>query len=104
LATANAAAANAANAAAVATANPCIPFIVQAVLKAAKATAVAAANHCASIKFSLAPLGDVLEPVSSTLPAGSAVVSSDIMPTAVLTPGAKLASPDALLMSPFPLQ
>jgi hypothetical protein len=96
LAAVSAAAANAANAAAVAAANPCIPFIAQAAVKAAEAAAVAAANYFASIKYSLAPLGDVLEPVSSTLPAGSAAVSSDIMPTAVLTPGAKLASPDAV--------
>jgi hypothetical protein len=96
LAPAIAAAANAANAAAVAAANPRIPFIAQAAVKAAEAAAVAAANHCASVEFSLAPLGDVLEPVSSTLPAGSAADSSDIMPTAVLTPGAKLASPDAV--------
>jgi hypothetical protein len=96
LAAANAAAANAANPAAVAAANPCIPFIAQAAVKAAEAAAVAAANHRASIEFSLAPLGNVLEPVSSTLPAGSAAVSSNIMPTAVLTPGAKLASPDAV--------
>jgi hypothetical protein len=96
LATANAAAANAAYAAAVAAANTCIPFIAQAAVKAAEAAAVAAANHRVSIKFSLAPLRDVLEPVSSTLTAGSAAVSSDIMPTAVLTPGAKLASPDAV--------
>ncbi len=92
----NAAAANAANAAAVAAANPCIPFIAQAAVKAAEAAAVAAANYPASIKFSLILLGDVLEPVSSTLPAGSAADSSDIMPTVVLTPGAKLASPDAV--------
>ncbi len=96
LAAVNAAAANAANAAAVAAANPCIPFIAQAAVKAAEAPAVAAANHRASIEFSLALLGDVLEPVSSTLPASSAAVSSNIMPTAVLTPGAKLASLDAV--------
>jgi hypothetical protein len=70
-------------------------------VKAAEAAAVAAANHRASIKFSLAPLGNVLEPVSSTLPAGSAAVSSDIMPTVVLTPGAKLASPDAVAADVF---
>jgi hypothetical protein len=96
LATANAAAANAANAAAVAAANPCIPFIAQAAVKAAEAAAVAAANHRVSIKFSFAPLGDVSEPVSYTLPAGATAFSADIMPTAVLTPGAKLASPDAV--------
>ncbi len=65
-------------------------------MNAAEATAVAAANYSASIKFSLAPLGDVLELVSSTLLAGSAAVSSNIMPTAVLTPGAKLASPETV--------
>ncbi len=96
LAAANASTENAANAAAVAAANPCIPFIAQAAVKAAEAAAVAAANHRVSIKFSFAPLGDVLEPVSSTLPAGTAPFSADIMPTAVLTPGAKLPSPDAV--------
>jgi hypothetical protein len=96
LAAVNAATANAANAAAVAAANPCIPFITQAAVKAAEAAAVAAANHRVSIEFSFAPLGDVLEPVSSTLPAGAATFSADIMPTAVLTPGAKLASQDAV--------
>ncbi len=96
LAAVNAATVNAANAAAVAAANPCILFIAQAAVKAAEAAAVAAANHRVSIEFSFALLGGVLEPVSSTLPAGSAAVSSDIMPTAVLTPGAKLASPDAV--------
>jgi hypothetical protein len=59
-----------------------------AAVKAAKAAAVAAANHCASIKFPLVPLGDVLELVSSTLPAGAAAVSANIMPSVVLTPGA----------------
>jgi hypothetical protein len=96
LAAAKAAAANAANAAAVAAANPCIPFIAQAAVRAAEAAAVAAANHCTSIKFSFALLGDVLEPVSSTLPAGAATFSADIMPTAVLAPTAKFAPPDAL--------
>ena len=79
---------NAANAAAVAAANPCIPSIALAAVKSAKVAAVAAANHCVSIEFSFAPLGDVSEPVSSTLPAGAAAFSANIMPTAVLTPGA----------------
>jgi hypothetical protein len=96
LATANAATANAANAAAVAATNPCIPLIAQAAVKAAEAAAVASANHRVSIKFSFAPLGDVSETVSSTLPAGAATFSADIMPIVVLTPGAKLASPDAV--------
>jgi hypothetical protein len=87
---------NAANAAAVAMANPRIPSIALAAVKSAKAAAVAAANHRVSIKFSFAPLGDVLEPVSSTLPAGAAAFSADIMPTAVLTPGSKLASPNTV--------
>jgi hypothetical protein len=90
------AAVNAANAAAVAAANPCIPSIALVAVKSAKAAAVAAANHCVSIKFSFASLGDVLEPVSSTLPAGAAAFSANIMPTVVLTPGAKLSSPDAV--------
>ncbi len=96
LAAANAATANAANAAAVAAANPHIPFIAQAAVKSAEAAAVAAANHRVSINFSFAPLGDVLEPVSSTLPAGAAAFSADIMPTAVLAPTAKFALPEAL--------
>ncbi len=90
---------NAANAAAVAAANPCIPSIALAAVKSAKAAA--AANHRVSIKFSFAPLGDVLEPVSSTLRAGAAAFSANIMPTAVLTPGAKLASPDAVAADVF---
>jgi hypothetical protein len=90
------AAVNAANAAAVAVANPRIPSNALAAVKSAKAAAVAAANHRVSIKFSFAPLRDVLEPVSYTLPALAAAFSADIMPTAVLTPGAKLASPDAM--------
>jgi hypothetical protein len=87
---------NAANAAAVAAANPCISSIALADVKSAKAAAVAATNHRVSIEFFFTPLGDVLEPVSSTLPAGAAAFSADIMPTVVLTPGAKLASPDAV--------
>jgi hypothetical protein len=79
------------------------PFIAQAAVKAAEAAAVAAASHRASIEFSFAPLGDVLEPVSSTFPAGAAAFSANIMPTAVLAPTAKFAPPDAwLLMCPFP--
>jgi hypothetical protein len=96
LAIANAAAANPTNAAAVAAANPRIPFIAQAAVKAAEAAAVAAANHCASIEFSFAPLGNVLEPVSSTLPAGAAAFSADIMSTAGLAPTAEFALPEAL--------
>jgi hypothetical protein len=96
LAAAKAAAANAANATAAAAANPCIPFIAQAAVRAAEAAAVTAANHCASIEFSFALLGDVSEPVSSTLPSGAAAYLADIMPTAVLAPTAKFATPDAL--------
>ncbi len=82
---------NAANAAAVTAANPCIPSIVLAAVNAANAAAVAATNHCVSIEFPLAPIGDVLEPMSSTLPAEVAVFSvANIMPTAVLAPTAKL--------------
>jgi hypothetical protein len=54
-----------------------------------------------SIKFSYTSLGVVSEPVSSTLPAGAAAFSADIMPTAVLTPGAKLTSPDAVAADVF---
>jgi hypothetical protein len=91
------AAVNATYAAAVAAANPCIPSIALAAVKSAKAAAVAAANHPVSIEFSFALLGNVSKPVSSTLPAGAAAFSANIMPTAVLPPGAKLASPDAVV-------
>jgi hypothetical protein len=68
-----------------------------AAVNAANAAAVTAANLQRSIKFPLAPIADVLEPVSSTLPAGVATFSvADIMSTAVLAPTAKFAWPEAL--------
>jgi hypothetical protein len=66
-------------------------------VNAANAAAVAAANPQRSIEFLLAPILDVSEPVSSTLPAGVATFSvANIMPTAVLAPFAKFAQPEAL--------
>jgi hypothetical protein len=80
-----------------ATIPPSVPSITLAAVNAANAVAVAAANPWRSIKFPLAPIADVLEPVSSTLPAGIATNSvADIMPTAVLTPTAKFAWAEAL--------
>jgi hypothetical protein len=76
---------------------PSVPSITLAAVNAANAAAVAAANPRRSIKFLLAPIADVSEPVSFTLPAGVATFSvADIMPTAVLAPTAKFAWPDAL--------
>jgi hypothetical protein len=76
---------------------PSIPSITLAAKNAAKAAAVAAANPRRSIKFSLAPIADVLEPVSSTHPAGVATFSvANIMPTAVLAPTAKSSWPEAV--------
>jgi hypothetical protein len=63
-----------------------------AAVNAANTAAVTDANPWRSIKFPLAPIADVLEPVSSTLPAGVATFSvANIMPTAVLAPTAKFA-------------
>jgi hypothetical protein len=68
-----------------------------AAVNAVNAAAVAATNPQRSIKFPLAPIADVSEPVSSTLPAGIATFSvADIMPTAVLAPTAKSAWPETL--------
>ncbi len=68
-----------------------------AAVNAANAAAVAAANPRRSIEFPLAPIADVSEPVSSTLPAGVATFSvADIMPTAVLAPTAKFARPETV--------
>jgi hypothetical protein len=76
---------------------PSVPSIMLAAVNAANAAAAAAANPRRSIKFPLAPIVDVLEPVSSTLPAGIATFSvADIMPTVVLAPTAKFARPEAL--------
>jgi hypothetical protein len=66
-------------------------------VNAASPAAVTAANPWRSIEFSLAPIADVSEPVSSTLPAGVATFSvADTMPTAVLAPTAKFSQPEAV--------
>ncbi len=66
-------------------------------MNAVSAAAVAAGNPCGSIEFSLAPIVDVSEPVSSTLPAGVLAFSfAYIMPTAALALTAKFARPEAL--------
>jgi hypothetical protein len=76
---------------------PSVPSITLAAVNAANVAAVAAANPRRSIEFPLAPIADVSEPVSSTLPAGVATFSvADIMPTAVLAPTAKFARLEAL--------
>jgi hypothetical protein len=73
------------------------PSIKLAAVNAANAAAVAAANPWRSIEFPLAPIVDVSEPVSSTLLAGVATFSvAGIMPTVVLAPTAKFARPEAL--------
>jgi hypothetical protein len=51
---------------------PFVPSIMLAAVNAANAAAVAAANPWRSIEFPLALIADVSEPVSSTLPAGVA--------------------------------
>jgi hypothetical protein len=74
-----------------------VPSIPLAAVNAANAAAVAAANPWRSIEFPLAPIADVLEPVSYTLPAGVATFSvANIMPTAVLVPTAKFVWPEAV--------
>jgi hypothetical protein len=67
-------------------------------MNAAKATAVTATNPRRSIKFPLALIADVSEPVSSTLPDGVLAFSfaTDIMPTAALAPTADFARPDTV--------
>jgi hypothetical protein len=76
---------------------PSVPSITLAAVNAANAAAVAGANPWRSIKFPLAPIADVSEPVSSTLPAGIATFSvADIMPTSVLAPTAKFSWPEAV--------
>ncbi len=68
-----------------------------AAVNAANAAAVAATNSWRSIEFPVAPIADVSEPVSSTLPAGIATFSvANFMPTAVLAPTAKFAQPEAV--------
>jgi hypothetical protein len=76
---------------------PSVPSITDAAVNAANATAVAATNPCGSNKFPSALIADVSEPVSSTLPDGVLAFSfADIMSTAVLTPTAKFAMPEAV--------
>jgi hypothetical protein len=81
-----------------ATVPPFIPSITVLAVNAANATAVAATNLHGSIKFTSAPIADVSEPVSSTLPDGILAFSfaADIMPTAALAPTAKFARPEAV--------
>jgi hypothetical protein len=63
-------------------------------MNAGNATAVAAANPRGSIKFPSAPIADVSELVSSTLPDGVLAFSfADIMPTVALAPNAEFARP-----------
>jgi hypothetical protein len=58
---------------------------------------LAAAYPCGSIKFPLALIADVSEPVTSTLPAGVLAFSfANIMPTAALAPTAEFARPEAV--------
>ncbi len=76
---------------------PSVPSITLAAVNAANAAAVAAANPCRRIACPLAPIADVLEPVSSTLPTGVAAFPvADIMPTAALALTAKFARPEAV--------
>jgi hypothetical protein len=66
-------------------------------VNAANATAVAAANPHGSIKFPSAPIADISDLVSSTLPDGVlAFTFANIMPTVVLAPTAKFARPEAV--------
>jgi hypothetical protein len=66
-------------------------------VNAVNATAVAAANLHGRIEFPSAPIADVSEPVSSTLPDGFLAFSfADIMPTVALAPTVKFARPEAV--------
>jgi hypothetical protein len=84
---------------------PSVPSITLAAVNAANAAAVAAANPWRSIKFPLAPIIDVLELVSSTLPAA---LPPSQLPTSCLQrcwpqlPNL-LSQRHRLLMCPFPL-
>jgi hypothetical protein len=76
---------------------PSVPSITLAAVNAANAAAVAATNPPRRIACPLAPIVDVLEPVSSTLPAGIAAFPvADIMLTAVLAVTAKFARLEAV--------
>ncbi len=77
---------------------PSVPSITVLAVNAANATAVAAANPCGSIKFPSASIADVSEPVSSTLSDGILAFSfaADNMPTAALATTAKFARPEAV--------
>jgi hypothetical protein len=76
---------------------PSVPSITLAAVNAANAAAVAAINPCRRIACPLAPIADVSEPMSSTLPAGVAAFPvANIMPTAALALTAKFARPDAV--------
>jgi hypothetical protein len=72
---------------------PSIPSITLAAVNAANAAAVAAANPCRKPACPLALTADVLGPVSSTLPTSLATFpAANIMPTAALAPTAKFAT------------
>ncbi len=76
---------------------PSVPSITVAAVNAVNATAVAAANLHGRIEFPSAPIADVSEPVSSTLPDGFLAFSfADIMPTVALAPTVKFARPEAV--------
>ncbi len=76
---------------------PAVPSITLAAVNAANAAAVAAANPCRRIACPLAPIADVSEPVSYTLPAGVAAFPlADIMPTAALAVTAKFYRPESV--------
>jgi hypothetical protein len=76
---------------------PAIPSITLAAVNAANAAAVAAANPCWRISCPLTPIADVLEQVSYTLPTGVATFPlANIMPTAALDITAKFARPESV--------
>jgi hypothetical protein len=76
---------------------PSVPSITLAAVNAADAAAVAAANPHRDLACPLAPTADVLVLVSSTLPASIAVFpAADIMTTAALALIANFARPEAV--------
>jgi hypothetical protein len=76
---------------------PSVPSITLAAVNAANNAVVAATNPCRRIACSLALIADVLEPVSSTVPAGVAAFPvPNVMPTVVLALTAKFARPEAV--------
>ncbi len=76
---------------------PAVPFITFAAVNAANAVAVAAANPCRNPAAPSAPAVDAEAPVHSTLPASIATFpAADIMPSAALAPTAKFATSEAV--------